>query len=93
MKYNLNDELDIDDSPIDNINYFAFAASYESSQESSEYATLDLHDSSEGEFENEDNIQDAYTNLFGQFSKLTKQNKKAFKKLNEIELLKEILNC
>jgi hypothetical protein len=31
MKYNLNDELDIDDSPIDNINYFAFAASYESS--------------------------------------------------------------
>jgi hypothetical protein len=50
-----------------------------------------LHDSSEGESEKEDNLQDAYKNLFVQFSKLTRQNKKDFKKLHEIELEKENL--
>jgi hypothetical protein len=60
-------------------------ASYESSHESSEYATLDLHESSESESK-EDDLQAAYHNLFVEFTKLKKLNKKTFKRLNEIKL-------
>jgi hypothetical protein len=84
-----SDESDKDDLE-EGINYLAFVASCKSSHESSEYATPDLHESSEGESE-EDDLQAAYNNLFVEFTKLKKLNKKTFKKLNEIELEKENL--
>jgi hypothetical protein len=64
----------------------AFVASCKSSHESSEYATPELHESSKGESEDDD-LQAGYNNFFVWFTKLKNLNKKAFKKLNEIELV------
>jgi hypothetical protein len=80
-----SDESNKDDLK-EGINYLAFVASCKSSHESSEYATPELHESSEGESEDDD-LQAGYNNFFVWFTKLKKLNKKAFKKLNEIELV------
>lgn len=83
-----SDSKDKKDTSNEVANYVAFTASYESSHESSKYTTPNLHDSSDGESEEEDNLQAAYNNLFVKFSKLKRLSEKVFKKLKEIELEK-----
>lgn len=55
-----SDKDDPEDTPKEGVNYLAFTASYESSQESHEYNTLNMHDSSD----EDDDLQVAYNNLF-----------------------------
>lgn len=81
-----SDFEDFKDTPNVGVNYLVFTASLGSFQEPSEYAILDLHESPEDDFEEKDNIQAAYNNIFEEFIKLKKMNKNDVKKLNEIEL-------
>lgn len=71
-------------------NYVAITASYESFHKSSEYATLDLHDSSEGESEEENDLQSAHNNLIVEFSKLKRLNKRFLRNSMRLNLKKKI---
>lgn len=67
MNMTLSDELDSNDSdkPTDkNGNFMAFTAFVKSSGESSEYASPDMGESSEDDYDDGDDLQVAYTKFF-----------------------------
>lgn len=80
-----SDESDKDDAE-QGVNYLAFGVSYESEHENSECNSQDKQGVSDNDSEEEDDLQNAYNNLFVEYTKLKKLNKQQLKKLNEVNL-------
>jgi hypothetical protein len=70
-------------------NYVAFGVSYDSEHEASESNSLDSdYGICDNESEEEGDMQNAYNNLFLEYSKLKKLNKQYLQKLKEVNLEK-----
>jgi hypothetical protein len=87
-----SDESDRDNTEEtfeDMVNYLALTTSHNSSSDADDYVTAELKDFSDDE--GEDSLQDAYNDLFKEFFKLQKSNKRTLKNLEELVLEKEKL--
>jgi hypothetical protein len=88
-----SDESDKEEQAENVANYVAFKTSYDSEHEASESNSLDSEFGiCDKESEDEGDLQNAYNNLFLEYSKLKKLNKLHLQKLKEVNLEKDKLS-